>query len=1200
MNIRTFLHFILRFLFRRIDFLSKSFYIIILAIVRELSAIGFSEGVVDLAKEIKLNPVIHGWKYWSIRVLEVLLIGGNWLILIILILILVGIGFLKYRTKNFPSIKHHFNSQLRTIENLVNEFKSATSLTLLNKILEDIDDSYLEEKDKNELRAWAHYLLGLRRVEDNHPKASFLNLIESHKLDPNNRRYKERACMAYYRTDQKEKALVLAKELLEADNLSERGFVVRIFTDPAFNLTMIPSAVKEGMDFKRLYANHILSSDQAEREMRAKEVIKKELENKIVPDAITFSNADFWDLIGRFAFYLGTLDQPNNFPNKKESYANNQLVNYSNEILSKIYKTVSSTEAFRDLKAFSLTAYYYFYSDYLLNGTSESISEMTKFHKDILLNKELGREFSPNLLICLNQLQRYDDVLALTPSLRNGSPFIYLMEFYALNGLARKEEAIKSYLEYLKLLDKIGDIEVYNLLSFGDFLIQEKREVVNFYNEYIRDKLFEESLYRDIVFCYYHRYDSDSFNTIVGKIEFLANKYKELVSELQYVLLIIIIAGKKFELAISLIEEFHDWQKEQLPLHIYTESLLGIRNDSIKLLRVLKFRRTNFPNEYLFIQEITIYELSENQFEILQVSNHARIKFPTNPNFDFYYIFALYKLNKEDELKDQLNEGLFQKNFSWNQKFLLSRICIEKGKKLLGLELFYLETIKNGATSPMLKQSYFTLMTMIVDRDDIPWPETVELNTVVSINANQETIFKTVDESSLKEDWLIKPILGQRKDAVINIDDPTTHKRIQVTILNILDKYSGLAAKIVDEIDKSNFTGMGIRSVKFENSTVDGISKALIEAFGEEGDKNKIRRDEAFSQYDLGNISFTELVRRASRDKALQIYSYLTSIQSKGFRVIPIRDFNNVQINEDTEFVIDFTSFPILMKISEDSNISLKHKFIISQFAIELIEQELSEAKSMQGEGITLSITTLGVRPALHPPGHKEYLVSTLEHILGWINKNCETRVSNNKLDMILQRPDLIKEGDLYYNYLMDTIFISCNRTLISDDRIHNFNFQSHYLTISLEYYLQFFYKDIFRQNILPVLIQNHYIGIKLDCESIKNEFKKPFYGGVNTFHYCLENLPFSVNHDLTVFNESLDFIKFIYTEQMPLEFKKETSQKVLVHALKNYPDFLGLKRNLINEIKVRFSLLQLYLPEVLQDFTVAFDILHQSNNSIV
>lgn len=1147
-----------------------------------------------MAAEIKQNPAIQGWKYWGIRILEIILVGGDWVVLSVLLVILIGISLLKYKARDFPAIKHHFNSQLRTIKDLIEGFQSVTSLKLLNKIQQDIEDSYLAKSDRDDLLAWTFHLLALCRTDDGSAKNSFIKHIESYQLRPDILKYKERACVSYYHTDQKEKALQLSKEILNQDGLNERASAVRLFTDSSFSLSMIPMSVKAGLTFRRLHSNYLLSHGE-NKEVKAREVISDDLEKRTTPPNIDFNNIDYWDLIGRFSFYLGTSEQPNSFASVKEDYKNNESIKYSNRILSMVFNTISETELYKNYKAFKLTAFYYFQTDYLLNANTDSVSEMLKLYKSYLSKEEFSSQLATGILICLNQLHRYKDVLELTPALDRNDCFVYLMEFQALNELDRKDEAEESFVQYLTRLDFIGDIEVNNLLSFADFLIRRKHDVAKFYQAYIESKRFEFEQHRIIVFCYFHRYLPEKTEIIQGNLTSVKATYSDLRYELRKTVLVILLAIKDFEAAVSLIEEFHDWETEQPSLSIYTECLLGLRKDSTKLLEVLKFRRTNFPEEYLFIQEISIYELAENAAEILQIASEAKVRFPGNPNFAFYYVYSLYKLNEDKQLDTLLNDDLFKTSFNWKQKFLLAKICIEKGKKLLGLELFYQETILNGITSPVLKQNYFILTTTIGDRDDIPWPEVVEVGTVARVRTNQEEILIGIDEKSKVENWLVKGILGLRNGDSVKVTDPVTHKRIDVTIVNIFDKYSGLAAQIADEVGKSNFTGMGIRSVHFENSNVESIHKALIDAFGEAGDKDKIRKDEAFKKYYNRQISFTELVRSVSRDEVLEIYSHLTSKQSQGFMVIPVRDFNNVQIKEDSELVIDFTSLPILMKISEDFIDLIQHKFIISQFAIELIENELAESKAMQEDGMVVSITSAGVRPTLYPPEYKEHRVSTLQKILTWIKDNCETRISKDKLDMILQKPDLVKETDLYHNYFIDTIFISHGRTLISDDRIQNVNFKSHYLTVSLEYYLQYFYKDTFKRDLLPVLIQNHYVGIRLNADSIMKEFKKPFYGGVNTFHYCLENLPFSANHDVTVFNEALDFIKAIYIEEMPLTYKKETSQKVLVNALKHYPNLIQLRRNLINEINSRFSLLQLYLEDVLDDFGVALEILNRS-----
>ena len=142
-NIGSIIDFIIRFLLRRRDYLSRGIYAIILAMLRELSAIGFSEGILDLAREIKQNPLVQGWKYWGIRILEVTLAGGSWVILIVLSFLLAFTAFLKYKTKDSPSNKHSFNSQLRSIEKLIADFKSQTAIELLRKFMQDLEDSYI-------------------------------------------------------------------------------------------------------------------------------------------------------------------------------------------------------------------------------------------------------------------------------------------------------------------------------------------------------------------------------------------------------------------------------------------------------------------------------------------------------------------------------------------------------------------------------------------------------------------------------------------------------------------------------------------------------------------------------------------------------------------------------------------------------------------------------------------------------------------------------------------------------------------------------------------------------------------------------------------------------------------------------------------------------------------------------------------------
>jgi hypothetical protein len=1190
LNLISIIHSLARFFFRRIDFLNRSIYITVGAFIAQISVLSNESSLLGITSEMKQDPELQRWQYWSIRLFEVIFIGGDWIIISVLSLLLIGLGFLKYKTREFPNIKHHFNSQLRSIEGLLDDFKPETAFKLLKKFLDDVDDSYLPNLDKRELKAWAYHLMGLCRVDQPDIKALYKYMIESYILQPHNPKYKERACVSYYHTDQKSKALAIANELIDKDGLNERANAIKLICDERFDESQVPESVRDGLAFKRIYINHLLSGEGASG-AEAGKVLSTYIEKGILPDSLNQQNLDFWELAGRLIFYLGIQQQPNTFASHKESYQNNQLIKYAHSILAKIYVTASETELYKTSKALRLTLFYYWHSEYLLSESSDSVSEMINLYKSSFTDEPYSDQLYSSILICLNQLHRYEDVLTFVQSLPVDDYYVYAMKYQAYQGLKRTEEAIQSFVEYLKKLDLVGDVETNNLLAFADYLIQNKIDTKKYYDNYVVAKDFSEPLHKSLVFSYFHRYLPDQHKDIEQEIDNYKAAYSELRYELRNAVLVILFAIKQSELVISLIEQFHNWRSEQPAVFIYTQSLLVLRKDSSKIIETLKHRRAYLPEERLLIEEIGIYELMENSSEILEIAKIGRSEFPQNVHFLFYFIYALYKL-KNPELHEHLTNELLKVPFNSKEKFILARVCIENNQKVLGLELFYQEVAKNGMNSPMLKQQYFVLTTQIGDRREIPWPETVQNETTVKVSANNKQVLLDINDRSSAENWMVGPLLGLRQGESAEMEDPVLHKKVQVTVLSIFDKFSGLAARIAEEITDSDYTGMGMRSFTFESSTPDGITKSLIENFGEAGDRQKIQRDEALAQYYRGELSFTELVRRISRDEVLEVYSFLTSKQSNGFIVLPAQYFRNVTVKSDSEFVIDFTSLPILMKISEDFPGVLKHKFVISQFAIEILENELAEAKAMQEDGMTLSITSFGVIPTPHPPGYKDYKVTTLQKIIDWVGANCETRVSKDKLDMILQKPDLVKEGDLYFNYFIDTIFISHGRTLISDDRIHNKNFGANYLTISLEYYLRNQYEDNYTTDFLPILIQNHYVGIRVDHEALVREFKRPYYGGVNTFHYCLENLPFPINNDLTVFNEALDFIKYIYIEDSPIEFRRETSQKVLVAALKDYPNFARLRKNLTNEINSRFALLQIYLPMVLEDFTIALEIL--------
>jgi hypothetical protein len=1095
-----------------------------------------------------------------------------------------------------PPIKHNFNSQLKKVSSLIKEFKTLTSISLINNIIGDINDSSLDIDEKNKLNAHALHQMALCKSKTADANESFLKHIESYKLQPNNLLYKEYACTSYFNLKKENKALEIADEILAVNEFNERANAIKLIVDDSFHTSMIPNIVLTGHTFKRIYCNYLLNTGKPGEES-VKELLHSDFEKAEIPGKIDFLNLDYWQFIGKFAFHLGMKGEEFFYDNTegKDDYSENILIKYSNKILGIIHTSLNGTELYNSSKYLKTSAFFYFHSQYLLTNNDEAVSEMLVLFRSDLSNEIFSQQLYTSCLICLSQLHRFEEILDFIEELNQSDPTVHLIKYRALFELERTKEAYGAFIEYIKRVEFIGEIEILNILIFADSLLIEKENIISYYKKHIESLQFEIDLYKVLAFSYYHRYDAESKESVTNNFELLSCSYPSLTHGLQIAILSIYQALDRCDLVVSFIEQYHKWQSDHLILRIYTHCLLVARNDSTKLLEVLKYRRDNFPEAGLFLEELRLYQLQHSYSDVLECAESAIKNFEEVSDFKYYRIYSLYKLKKEKELKELLNENLLGTLFHWKQKYTIAQICLEMEKTELGLELFYQEVKLNGSSNPAIKQHYFALGTLDPSVSRLAWPKKVELDSVVEISTKNGNELIRIDEYSIEENWIVKKIMGLEVNHSIKVEDPLTHKIEDISILKIMDKYSGMVAMIADEIGRSNFSGMKIRSFKFNDSSVESIKRTLIENFGELGDTQKIQRDEAFNQYYTGKLSFSELVMRVSDNAFLETYSYLTSPESDGFFIFPLNYFNNIQIDSNRELVIDMTTLPILMKVSEGHENLFKDKFIISQFAIELLESELLKVKLMQEDSMSFTITSSAVRPYSNPPGYKQKKLDFIKRTLNWIQDYCEVLISDKKLDMLLEHPDLLREGDMYYNYLIDTAFISHERILISDDRIHNKHFRSHYLTISVEFYLLGLGNEIFKEKLLPILIYNHYIGLTLDCDTLIQEFKRPVFGSIDTFRYCLENLPFPINSNTEVFNQALDFIRYIYTEDSPLEFRRATSQKVILNALKGYPDFYKLRKNLLNEIKVRFALLQVYLPYVLEDFSNALEILNRA-----
>ena len=93
---------------------------------------------------------------------------------------------------------------------------------------------------------------------------------------------------------------------------------------------------------------------------------------------------------------------------------------------------------------------------------------------------------------------------------------------------------------------------------------------------------------------------------------------------------------------------------------------------------------------------------------------------------------------------------------------------------------------------------------------------------------------------------------------------------------------------------------------------------------------------------------------------------------------------------------------------------------------------------------------------------------------------------------------------------------------------------------------------------------------------------------------HILKNLPHCMNHDVRILDEVLDFLRKIYAQGGDKQIIRRLSQTFLRNALIDYPNLFQLRNSIESEIDKRFRLLGLNFLEVMEDFTIAFQILEE------
>lgn len=1186
---------LIKFALRRVDYFNRAIYFLIGSLIAEVVAISNQESITKVANEFLAQDSVPRWLYWLVRLVEAVVIGGDLIVvglLSFLLLVFIVLKFLSLR--KIPQVKHLFNSQLRTIRQFIQDFKPHTALTLCQNLLAGIEDSYLKKKERKLLEADVYHLMGLARVIDKDTLLVFKNHVQSYQLNPTVQIYRERACTSYFKLGNKVKAKEIAIALLNEGIPSERAHAVLMLIEQQ-NLDSVPKPIRESEIFKSISGPFLAGDKNRIEELDI--LFKSELESRPLPAVVTSDNIDFWYLVGQVALISGL--QANRIINMTErpDFSSNLLVKYSANLHELIFQAIDGSEFIRYNGIGGSIERYYLMTQFLVKGTESAILKLKElFEQDYVEDGSFDRILRDQILVGLSQLKRFSDVIAFAARFsKEKNSSLRIVEYSTYIQLKNFQSAKLAMVSYLEQSETLEELEVRNVLEFISHAHHENLDIAEFYSNHIATKTFGEPIHEQILFGFAHCYISEKAADIEISIPKLKEGYPNLQMNLRYVVLLILKGINHLKFCNEIIETYHDWKKENIPANLLADNLISLGERSELLLKVLGHLRSTSPSEQYLQAELRLYLIQGNFAMVAIVCRIGVEKFPLNTNYLYFLIVSLFKEAEASELRMYLKADLLSKDFSWQQFFGIAKIALESGETELGLEMAYQVTVKNF-DNPLVKQTYFQTLTIESNTKNTEFGQ-VELSTTVRIQVNHKNSLVDVNAETIKYDPVAKALYRKQPMDVIEVIDPLTLKKDKVQIRQILDKYSGLMAKITEQLDSSPYTGMSIRSMTFGDKPEDMIKK-MIEHFGEAGDIRKIKIDEAFEKYYRGEISFTDLSRTVSYNDPIDVLFHLTSPFSNGFVSIP-KKFSQGLSFENHSLVIDLTALPMLMRLGKTDSSIASTKFVISHFLVDYLKDELRQAQKLSDEPLTIGITSFGVKPLFYPPQYKSERIKLFGDMIDWIQTHCEVRFSPDRLDVLFKNPELLKEEDWYFNYIIDTMFLaSADCILISDDAFFYRLFRGRMKMCGVEYYLESQTLGTYRGKILPMLIEHHYVGLTLDGDTLYQAFKKPILGNRNPFYNCLQTLPYFRHYDDTVVSGVLDFIKKLYSDNIPMHLRKQTAQSALIEVFKGLPSgvLLKLRETIVRDVQEKFKLLQIHIPSVTEDLVAALKISNLSN----
>lgn len=1105
----------------------------------------------------------------------------------------------KYNITNFIDglsyLLTEYKQQLDEINEQILSFKPKTAHERLKSLEKRILNNQTQIDNKTKSKILFLKALCKKELPEFTKEESAKDFIKAYNLNIDDETIKNRACVEYLNLSELTKAIQLADNLLISDEYNITAWYVKTVTSENIKefLESVPKIVLEDYNFQHSIIYHIIGKVRLNN--------LEDLKNfglQLVFDfdkykEVTYKNKEAWivaiDLLINKIF--------NEFPIRYISGENFiiqdvpeiiNLINLINTFVSTLEKTeISETTKHQE--------FYFNYLGYINTNSNENFKSLDALYKQL----EKPHWFYTNSICQILNHKKYFqkslDYLIEYEELKGElhSEF-YLFKSVVLHFLSKNDEIDILYENYLNSVEILDERHMFNIIN-AFFNIQQQIGNKKSYQKQL-DKVLEKTFSLNelkfllkviIELRYINQYETEEIFSILNSIKdntLLDINCKNLIADnLDFI-------GKTNE-ALKFMDSYVDKSKVSESLRLYIvlihkqlhnkkENERGRYKD---LLNLLKFWRLNcsYIDEQLLGYEHNLYAEINDLDNLEQIDQFLHERFPENEQYLFFYLATLERKKDSDKIKEvSLNIGsiYIDEIIGVNIAGILLR---NKNNTRKGFDILYNLALNPNNTNA--RKNYFGGSMLF--NEFLEQYEEIDLGHWVRYSVDGRIEKKQI----LKKDGIQKDFIGKKIGDKFNHVSTLSNKINTIEILEIFNDALNLFREISEEANNP-VNELGFESFQVP-SDIKEFEKFLIEQFGANGTEEKVRTDKLLNDYYNYRIGYTEVINGVFRKKFIDGYLHLTSMFGNRFTTLPNGITNNIIINNTNQrFALDFSTLVLFYFLDSELKFEFKHKFIISYYIKEEIDNELTEIVNTPESPLSVNISLEGVTKYITPEDYKNKRIDFLQSLIDWIDNNCEIDLVEEKLDVTLKLPKKGREfQSRFMKIMIDSMHLSIrenHRLVSSDSSIFSFNFKSNINNnlLNPEKYLLVFYPEKCNSDFYRFLLKSNYLGININFETLKNEFFDFITGRDNYYILVLENLQFSVNNNPNIITACIQFLRYLYlSNSITINDKNRYASEIFRNT------FYGMPLDLINQyqsvLMKEFKLLGDYYEEVLKEF---------------